>query len=204
MTVPRKYSKLVKKFARRHKIEMIVPRVRLDRDPVIYEMGPLDPALIDNPTPPPSPTVEVEPFAAEVEVETEVRAAAASINLYGRLDAGLRRIGGSEPSGSSRRRGEADLAESQTSGSAEGEVAKSHPRSSSELGLMGLWRRHRLMSLCDPPLPPSPTLPTQAGHDPLTENHDRPEVSLDLLTLLLILCEWYYLVLEDVIKTYSI
>ncbi|KAK7597877.1 hypothetical protein V9T40_010102 [Parthenolecanium corni] len=145
-------------------------------------MGPLDPALIDNPTPPPSPTVEVEPFAAEVEVETEVRAAAASLNMYGRLDAGLRRVGGSEPSSSSRRRGEANLAESQTSGSAEGEVAQSHPRSSSELGLMGLWRRHRLMSLCDPPLPPSPTLPTQAGHDPLIENHDKPEPmdSLDI------------------------
>ncbi|KAK7580534.1 hypothetical protein V9T40_001163 [Parthenolecanium corni] len=180
--MPRKPSKLARKTARRLKVELIYPRVRLDRDPVIYEMGPLDPALIDNPTPPPSPTVEVEQFAAEVEVETEVRAAAASINLYGRLDAGLRRVGGSEPSGSSRRRGEANLAESQTSGSAEGEVAQSHPRSSSELGLMGLWRRQRLMSLCDPPLPPSPTLPTQAGHDPLTENHDKPEPmdSLDI------------------------
>ncbi|KAK7574318.1 hypothetical protein V9T40_011509 [Parthenolecanium corni] len=180
--LPRKPSKLARKIARRQKFELIYPRVRLDRDPVIYEMGPLDPALIDNPTPPPSPTVEVEPYAAEVEIETEVRAAAASINLYGRLDAGLRRVGGLEPSGSSRRRGEADLAESQTSGSAEGEVAQSHSRSSSELGLMGLWRRHRLMSLCDPPLPPSPTLPTQAGHDPLTENHDRPEPmdSLDI------------------------
>ncbi|KAK7595066.1 hypothetical protein V9T40_001499 [Parthenolecanium corni] len=180
MTVPRKYSKLARKFARRHKVELIVPRVRLDRDPVIYELGPLDPAIVNNPTPPPSPIIEVEQFGAEVEVETEVRAAAASINLYGRLDAGLRRVGGSEPSGSSRRRGEADLAESQTSGSAEGEVAPSHPRSSSELGLMGLWRRHRLMSLCDPPLPPSPTLPTQAGHDPLTENHDKPEPMDDL------------------------
>ncbi|KAK7574028.1 hypothetical protein V9T40_011219 [Parthenolecanium corni] len=178
--MPRKPSKLARKIARRQKFELIYPRVRLDRDPVIYEMGPLDPALIDNPMPPPSPTVEVEPYAAEVEIETEVRAAAASINLYGRLDAGLRRVGGSEPSGSSRRRGEADLAESQTSGSAEGEVAQSHSRSSSELGLMGLWRRHRLMSLCDPPLPPSPTLPTQAGHDPLTENHDRPEPMDDL------------------------
>ncbi|KAK7603348.1 hypothetical protein V9T40_003347 [Parthenolecanium corni] len=180
MTVPRKYSKLARKFARRHKVELIVPRVRLDRDPVIYELGPLDPAIVNNPTPPPSPVIEVEQFGAEVEVETEVRAAAASLNMYGRLDAGLRRVGGSEPSGSSRRRGEANLAESQTSGSAEGEVAQSHPRSSSELGLMGLWRRHRLMSLCDPPLPPSPTLPTQAGHDPLTENHDKPEPMDDL------------------------
>ncbi|KAK7580196.1 hypothetical protein V9T40_000825 [Parthenolecanium corni] len=175
MTVPRKYSKLARKFARRHKVELIVPRVRLDRDPVIYELGPLDPAIVNNPTPPPSPVIEVEQFGAEVEVETEVRAAAASLNMYGRLDAGLRRVGGSEPSDSSRQRGEANLAESQTSGSAEGEVAQSHPRSSSELGLMGLWRRHRLMSLCDPPLPSSPTLPTQAGHDPLTENHDKPE-----------------------------
>ncbi|KAK7590549.1 hypothetical protein V9T40_002162 [Parthenolecanium corni] len=178
--MPRKPSKLARKIARRLKFELIYPCVRLDRDPVIYEMGPLDPALIDNPTPPPSPTVEVEQFAAEVEIETEVRAAAASLNMYGRLDAGLRRVGGSEPSGSSRRRGEANLAERQTSGSAEGEVTQSHPRSSSELGLMGLWRRHRLMSLCDPPLPPSPTLPTQAGHDPLIENHDKPEPMDDL------------------------
>ncbi|KAK7591125.1 hypothetical protein V9T40_002738 [Parthenolecanium corni] len=148
MTVPRKDSKLARKFARCHRVELLVPRVRLDRDPVIYELGPLDPAIVNNPTLPPSPVIEVEQFGAEVEVKTE-----------------------------------ADLAESQTSGSAEGEVAENnHPRSSLELGLMGLCGRHRLMSLCDPPLPSSPTLPTQAGHDPLIENHDKPEPmdSLDI------------------------
>ncbi|KAK7590331.1 hypothetical protein V9T40_001944 [Parthenolecanium corni] len=182
MTVPRKDSKLARKIARRLKVELITPRVRLTRDDSLYYEIPRSPVHVDLTTPPPSPPVEIEQYAAEVEVETEVRAAAASLNMYGRLDAGLRRVGGSEPSGSSRRRGEANLAESQTSGSAEGEVAQSHPRSSSELGLMGLWRRHRLMSLCDPPLPPSPTLPTQAGHDPQIENHDKPEPmdSLDI------------------------
>ncbi|KAK7582250.1 hypothetical protein V9T40_013695 [Parthenolecanium corni] len=137
--MPRKPSKLARKTARRLKVELITPRIRLTQDDSLYYEIPRSPVNVDLTTPPPSPPVAIAEYAVEVELETEVRAAAASLNMYGRLDAGLQRVGGSELSGSSPRRDEADLVESQASGLAEGEVAENnHPRSSSELGLMGL------------------------------------------------------------------